>query len=1047
MLYFCPMSEYEPATAEPKWQQAWQQAGVYKTDFKQAKKPFYSLVMFPYPSGDKLHVGHWYNYAPADSYARFKKMQGFDVFSPMGFDAFGLPAENYAIKTGVHPAESTAKNVRTMIGQLKRIGCMYDWDQTLSTTDPGYYRWTQWLFLEMYKHKLAYKKLGNVNFCPKDQTVLANEQCQDGKCERCGTEVIQKPLEQWFWSIKQYSAQLLDGLENLDWPKKTKIMQQNWIGRSDGAEVSFDLINVFRGTIGPINFNSGLAIVSNATNPVVLTGDLNRRLTDGWKGRIHSPRTCHIVFPPYKRAHSFDAAAEAQRIISILDRVCDRHDIVLHEAAAMPDHVHLLISFESKRHLEMDIIKKLKGASAREFLKKFDGADSHLWAEGKHFDDVLDDQQFQRTLAYIQNNLREAGVSSDGRILSRLPVEIRVFTTRPDTLFGVTYLVLAPEHSLVEEITTPDRIDAVKKYSELVAKKTEIDRTDKNSTKTGEFTGAYVINPVNNEKIPIWIADYALVNYGTGAVMAVPGHDERDYDFIGPRLDSGLKIKNVIDPQKNIVNFSSYVHESFFPIVKEGDSLEQAQHRIDEIDYQLILKGEKCWTGPGTIVNSDFLNGLDVEMAKKKMIEWLEKNKVGKRIVTYRLRDWLVSRQRYWGAPIPIVYDPQGQAHPVPEEHLPWLLPTDVEFKPTGKSPLTESKEFIARTEQIFGKGWRPEFDTMDTFVCSSFYYLRYLMASSEDMRHETSDMRKKETLKSQNSSLKSPKKNIFVDLTLEKKWLPVGMYIGGPEHACMHLIYARFVMMALKDFGIVSHSEPFKKLVHQGLITNKGAKMSKSKGNVVSPDAFVDKYGSDTFRMYLMFMGPFTDGGDWSDTGIKGIVRFVQRLFKTITEKSNKKVIQDKPHVVAALHRKIKKVGEDIEGLRFNTAISALMELLNLIEKEESFSAKLGRTIALLLTPLAPHLSEELWSLLGGKGFVVNQPWPKFDAELIVESTMTIVVQVNGKVRGDLSVSKDEPKESIMKKAKEIENVQKYLTSEIKKEIYVPGKLVSLVV
>lgn len=805
---------YNPSSSEAKWRKKWEDAGVYRADLQKAKKPYYSMVMFPYPSGDKLHVGHWYNYAPADSYARFKKMQGYDVFAPMGFDAFGLPAENYAIKTGVKPAESTAKNVTTMIEQLKRIGCMYDWDKTLSTTDPGYYRWTQWLFLEMYKHKLAYKKLGNVNFCPSCQTVLANEQAQDGKCERCGTDVIQKPLDQWYWNIKKYSQNLLDGLEGLDWPEKTKLMQRNWIGRSEGAEISF----------------------------------------------------------------------------------------------------------------------------------KIDGHDK----------------------------------------------EIVVFTTRADTLFGVTYLVLAPEHSFVEEITTSDHISAVQKYKAAVAKKTEIDRTNENLEKTGEPTGAFAIHPVTREKLPIWIADYALVNYGTGAVMAVPAHDERDFDFAH---SYDLSRKTVIKPD--------------------------AQQKVTE-DIDAILEGNTCWTGPGTLINSDFLNGLDVEAAKKKMIEWLEKNKAGKGIINYRLRDWLVSRQRYWGAPIPIVYDPEGNAHPVPEEHLPWTLPTDVEFKPTGKSPLTESKEFIARTEKIFGKGWRPEFDTMDTFVCSSFYYLRYLMQGNPET---------------------------FIDKSLEKKWLPVSMYIGGPEHACMHLIYARFVMMALKDFGHVSHSEPFKKLVHQGLITNQGAKMSKSKGNVVSPDSFVEWNGADVFRMYLMFMGPFTDGGDWSDTGIKGISRFVQRMYKAITEKTNKKVIQDKPHVLAALHRTISKVSADIESLHFNTAISALMELLNVLEKEEAFSEELGKTVARLLAPLAPHFAEELWEKLGQKDFVVNQPWPTFDPALLVESTVTVVVQVNGKLRGELKVSKDESKESILKQAKELENVQKYLTGEIKKEIYVPGKLVSLVV
>jgi leucyl-tRNA synthetase len=422
----------------------------------------------------------------------------------------------------------------------------------------------------------------------------------------------------------------------------------------------------------------------------------------------------------------------------------------------------------------------------------------------------------------------------------------------------------------------------------------------------------------------------------------------------------------------------------------------------------------------GILQSPEPAKGMTWKDGRSAVIGYIEKNKLGKRTINYRLRDWLLSRQRYWGTPIPIVYDPEGKPHPIPEEHLPWRLPTDVEFKPTGKSPLTESKEFKARTEKIFGKGWTPEYDTMDTFVCSSFYYLRYLMEGD-------------------------PKS--FADKALEKKWMPVSMYIGGPEHACMHLIYARFVMMALKDFGHVSHSEPFKKLVHQGLITNKGAKMSKSKGNVVSPDDFVSKFGSDVFRTYLMFMGPFEGGGDWSDAGIMGLVRFQKRIHTALTTKSNKKVLNDKPHVLSALHKTIKKVTADIKILQFNTALSSLMELLNIIEKEESFSDELGRTVALLLQPLMPHMSDELWSVLGGKGFAVEQPWPVFDEKLTVDDTVTVVVQVNGKLRGELTVPRDIAKDAVLKQAKELENVQKFLTGPVKKEIYVPAKLVSFVV
>lgn len=816
---------YTPSAVEAKWQKKWADAKAYELDLASVKKDdkYYAMVMFPYPSGDKLHVGHWYNFAPADSFARFMRMRGKTVFTPMGFDAFGLPAENYAIKTGVPPAESIAKNVKTMITQLSRIGTMYDWSKTVNTSSPEYYRWTQWLFLQMFKHDLAYKKQANVNWCPKDQTVLANEQVKDGCCERCGSEVSQKSLTQWFWKTTHYAQKLIDNLDSLDWPEKTKLMQKNWIGRSEGAEIEF--------------------------------------------------------------------------------------------------------------------------------------------------------------------------------IIENLELKIKVFTTRQDTLFGVTYIVLAPEHPLVDEITSKDHLGAVDAYRKDVKKKTEMQRTDLNKVKTGVPTGAFALHPVTGKRLPIWIADYVLMNYGTGAVMAVPAHDERDHEF--------AKIYQL-------------------PIVQ-------------------VIDGEDPFAQNGKVINSQFLDDLDIQEAKKKMIAWLEGAEKGRGIINYRLRDWTISRQRYWGAPIPIVYDPEGNPHPVGEEHLPWTLPTDVEFKPTGESPLTHSKEFIERTEKIFGKGWRPEFDTMDTFVCSSFYYLRYLDIST-------------------NSKLVA-RSSQLIDPEIERTWMPVDMYIGGPEHATMHLIYARFVMMALKDMGFVSHDEPFQRLVHQGLITNQGAKMSKSKGNVVSPDSFVERYGSDVFRMYLMFMGPFTDGGDWNDTGIKGIDRFVQKVYRILSEpfmkaeKLSTKIDQDSPEVLRSIHTAVKRVTEAVEKLQFNIAISALMECLNTIGEVGGCTVETTKIFVKLLSPLAPHLAEELWELLknvpssdrvipcGDEGFVIDQQWPTFDPALLVSDSLTIAVQVNGKLRGTIQVAAIASKEEILALAKEETNVKKYLESAtIKKEIYVQGKLVSLV-
>ncbi len=823
-ILFMP-KPYNPSLVEPKWQKRWEEAKLYEVDLSKAKKPFYNMVMFPYPSGDKLHVGHWYNFAPADSYGRFMRMKGHQVFEPMGFDAFGLPAENYAIKTGVPPAQSIAKNVETMIEQLKRIGCMYDWSRMVNTSQPEYYRWTQWLFLKMYEHGLAYKKLASVNFCPSCQTVLANEQAQDGRCERCGTEVVQKQLNQWFWNTRKYAQRLLDGLEGLDWPEKTKIMQRNWIGKKEGIDITYSIKN---------------------TNDSI---------------------------------------------------VC--------------------------------------------------------------------------------------------------------FTTRPDTNFGATFIVIAPEHPFAQKIAegavaSPHHRE-VKSYLEMARKKTELERQAEGMKKTGANTGYVAVNNLNGQEMPIWVSDFVLAGFGTGAVVGVPGHDLRDFQFAKAFT---LPIRRVV-------------------VGPDGDTSN-------------IEREEQVQEEAGIMIHSEFLDGLSILDAKEKIKDYLEKKGWGKRVVSYRLRDWLVSRQRYWGAPIPIVYDPEGKPHPIPEKHLPWLLPTDVEFKPTGESPLKHSKEFIKRTEKLFGKGWTPEFDTMDTFVCSSFYYLRYL----RDLSPGTFD-----------SSHRSQVTGL-IDPHIEKTWMPVSMYIGGPEHACMHLIYARFVMMALHDLGYVKHQEPFQKLVHQGLITNQGAKMSKSKGNVVSPDSFVERDGSDVFRMYLMFMGPFTDGGDWSDTGIKGISRFVQRMAKFMGEKvnTNTKSEQNKA-LLQGLNRSIKSVTESLETLHFNTAISALMQMLNLLEEQGSVDSDSAKTVVKLLAPLAPHLAEELWEQLGGEGFVVDQHWPAYDPALIASDTVTYAVQVNGKLRGTVDMPADAVKEEVVEAARKQENVAKYLVGEVKKEIFVAGKLVGFVV
>lgn len=796
------MANYNARDTEKKWQKHWEEQKAHKTNITGDKRPkYYNLVMFPYPSGDKLHVGHWYNYAPADSWGRYMRMKGFNVFEPMGYDSFGLPAENYAIKTNIHPAESTANNIEQMRKQLKGIGTMYDWSQEVTTSTPEYYKWTQWVFLQLFEKELAYRKKAPVNWCPGCHTVLANEQVHDGQCERCKSEVTKKDLEQWFFRIKDYAEELLDHSE-LDWPEKTLIMQKNWIGKSTGANIDF---------------------------------------------KVESTK------------------------------------------------------------------------------------------------DIL-----------------------------------QVYTTRPDTLFGCTYMVLAPEHPLVPKITTKEHQENVKDYIKKARKESDIERMAENREKTGIFTGAYAINPVNDEKVPIWISDYILVTYGTGAIMAVPAHDIRDYAF-AKKYD--IEIIPVIAPE----------------------------------DGKLDIEHE-AYTGPGVLINSGEFNGLGYEEGKKKITDHLHSKMAGEEAVNYKLRDWLLSRQRYWGAPIPIVYDPDGHPHPVPEDHLPWLLAEDVEFKPTGEAPLAQSKELIERTEKIFGEGWRPEVDTMDTFVCSSWYFLRYPCANMNDKAFDTKIL---------------------------DKWMPVDMYIGGPEHACMHLLYARFIHRALHDLGHVSCKEPFKRLVHQGMITKNSAKMSKSRGNVVSPDEFVEKYGSDIFRMYLMFMGPFTDGGDWNDRGITGISRFVDKFYTLMTEE---KPVTDEKALQQVLHATIKRVTEEIEAFHFNTAVAALMEFVNKTQKT-GIDKESKKTIARLIAPLAPHLAEELWEKLG-KDSVFNQDWPTYEEKHLIKDTIELVVQINGKVRGKVEVSANISKEDALNQARQIPNVQKNLKDkEIAKEIFVPGKLVSFVV
>jgi len=785
---------------------------LYKTDEDPQKPKHYALTMLPYPSGD-LHVGHWYAMTPSDTRARFMRMQGYRVFFPIGFDAFGLPAENAAINRGIHPYKWTMSNIENMRGQLRQMGAMFDFDSEIVTCDPEYYRWNQWFFLRFLEKGLAYRKEAPVDWCPKDNTTLAREQVvgPDRRCERCGTPVVKKNLAQWLFKITDYVEELLDFSE-IDWPERVETLQKNWIGRSEGAEILFDV----------------------------------------------------------------------------------------------PDYG---------------------------------------------------------------------------------PVE--VFTTRPDTLFGATFFVMAPEHPAVEKITTPEQADEVRAYVERAGRMTEIDRMDATREKTGVFTGAYATNPANGEEIPIYVADYVLLAYGTGAIMAVPAHDERDFEFA---RKYELPIRPVVAPPD-----------------WNGEELEVAY--IDE----------------GPMVNSGQFDGTPNVEGKAAVTSWLEERGVGRSAVTYRLRDWLISRQRYWGTPIPIIYCKECGTVPVPEEDLPVLLPEDAEFMPTGESPLKLHEGFRNTTCPRCGGPAQRETDTMDTFVDSSWYQYRYLSPHYD----------------------KGP-----FDPERGERWLPVDQYTGGIEHATMHLLYTRFFTKGMRDLGLVWFDEPMTRLFNQGIILGEDAeKMSKSRGNVVNPQEFVDRYGSDALRCYLMFIGPWYQGGPWDPRGIEGVARFLRRAHSLVTPSRPSGGEADPEELDRRTARLVKRVTEDLRAFRFNTALAALMEHTNYLlavrgEVGERAWRDALRTFVLVLAPFAPHHAEEMWALMGFPYSVHEQAWPEWDEGLIAEKAFTLVVQVNGKLRDRIEapagVSEDTAKELALASMKVRPHVE---GREIRKSVYVPGRLVNFVV
>jgi leucyl-tRNA synthetase len=820
------VSRYPFATIEPKWQDHWEQHKTFRTREDAGRPKFYCLDMFPYPSGSGLHVGHLEGYTATDILSRYKRMRGFNVLHPIGWDAFGLPAEQYAVKTGVHPAVTTAENINTFRRQMKRVGLSYDWDREINTTAPDYYRWTQWIFLKLFERGLAYVAEVPVNWCPALGTVLANEEIVDGKSEVGGFDVVRRPMRQWVLKITAYADRLLDDLDLLDWPASTREMQKNWIGRSIGAEVEFEV----------------------------------------------------------------------------------------------------------------------------------------------------------------------AGVNA----------KLRIFTTRPDTLFGATYMVLAPEHPLVDALTGAGQRAAVQAYREATARKSDMQRQELAKEKTGVFTGGHAVNPVNGERLPIWIADYVLMGYGTGAIMAVPGHDARDWEF-ARAFD--LPIREVV----------------------AGGNVAEAAY----VDWE-AGRAVHSTTPDGSFS----IDGLPAREAIEKITAWLEATGKGRRAINYKLRDWLFSRQRYWGEPFPILWV-DGEARAVPEQMLPVRLPESADFKPTGtgdrpEGPLARLKDWVATSDPVSGRPARRETNTMPQWAGSCWYYLRYLSPAYAE----------------------GP-----VEKTSERTWMPVDLYIGGAEHSVLHLLYARFWHKVLFDIGVVSTPEPFMKLIHQGTVLGEdNQKMSKSRGNVVSPDEMIDQFGADAVRMYEMFMGPLEAMKPWNTKGVEGITRFLDRVWRLVVAEDETRgwipspALGDapaEPGTLKVLHQTIQKVTEDLEALRFNTAIAQMMIFVNEVTPLERRPRSVIEPFVLVLSPFAPHLAEELWSRLGHRDTLAYQPWPAWDAALVVDDKVTVAVQVNGKLRATLELPRGADQPTVQAAAMADERIRRYVNggTTLRKAIYVPDKLLNLVV
>jgi leucyl-tRNA synthetase len=973
------MAQYDHKEIEKKWQKTWEQNKIYTTpDEVPGKENFYLLVEFPYPSGN-LHVGHWYAFAVPDILARYQRMQGKNVMYPIGFDAFGLPAENAAIKNKLNPRTWTEQNIAYMTKQIQSMGTSFDWSRKVSTIDPEYYKWTQWLFLQLYKKGLVYQKETAVNWCPTDKTVLANEQVVDGKCERCGSEVIQRQMLQWNIKITDYADRLVDDLESLDWPEQIKESQRNWIGRSEGAEIDF-----------PIDFPGKVKYV-------ILHGFTSSpdRKRFGWlKNELE--KLGHEVLLP--RLPNTDAPTEEGQVAAAL-------------AATTYDENTILCGFSLGAVVAMKVVEKLNvkikglvlagGFVDRDFKDKprpFDKTFHWAFDRDKIHDhagfvvalhdvndfaiSTLQKEHLEATLG-IKAQLVTADKphfkgDKEPAVLRALMPHVTVFTTRPDTLFGATYLVLAPEHPWVTQALQHKTVLAnnaeVQKYVDQANRKTELERQTETKDKTGvKLEGVEAVNPATGEKIPLYVADYVLGHYGTGAIMAVPAHDERDYDFA---KKFGLPIKQVIQSNDATSN--------------------------------------EVYTGDGTLANSGKFDGMSVAEAKKAIAA-----EFGRAKKTYRLRDWIVSRQRYWGVPIPIIHCKKCGHVPVLDTQLPVVLPDVEDYLPTGdgKSPLAKVSSFVNVQCPRCGREGKRETDTLDTFVDSSWYFLRYT----------------------------DPKNaNEFASKGSQAKWMPIDLYSGGAEHTTMHLLYSRFWHKALYDCGLVEGAEPYARRMNRSIILGPdGQKMSKSRGNVIDPDEVVERLGADTVRMYLSFIGPYNEVASypWNPDGVVGVRRFLERVWRI----SEKLAATADTTLESHLHRAIKKVGEDVARMKFNTAISAMMIFLNEAEKSAPTKEQFA-TFLRLLAPFAPHISEELWQgVLGKKDSIHTHAWPSYDEKLLIDETVTYAIQIDGKTRGDVSVAQDADKTAVEAAARDAV-AARLEGQEIARVVIVPKRLVNFV-